>query len=266
LSLQLCFAHGDLDIRINSATLEIEQFPDSAILYLNRGELHYQHEEYLLALTDFKETYDLGFIDTRIHLGMAKSLLKLKQYEESISYVNQIIKTSPNHVVALRLKGDILFEMEAYGSAAEYYELVIQHADKTFTENYLEAANAWANTDLPNKLELSIKILQKGIDDLGPLLVFYQAISELYEQHLNFEQAIVYQTKIIEISNRKEFSYVKRAELYRANRNYSAALEDLKAAKAAIQQLPISKQNNSAILSLIEEVNKFELILNPQNN
>lgn len=265
-SFNFCFAHGDLDIRINKATAEIGQFPDSAFLYLNRAELHYQHEEYQLAIIDFNRCYSLYLTDTRTHLGMAKSLFKLKQYEESLAFVEKIIATNPKHVVALRLKGDILFETEQYVDAAENYELVIQFTDKTFTENYLEAAHAWANSNLDYKLDLAIKILQKGIIDLGPLLVFYQTMTELYEQHIDFEQAIVCQTKIIELSNRKEFSYLKRAELYQANGNVNAAMSDLQSAKVAIQQLPVAKQNNSAILSLIEEVHKFELILNPKNN
>jgi tetratricopeptide (TPR) repeat protein len=263
---QFLYAHGDLDIRISDASIAIEQNPDSAFLYLNRAELHYQHEEYQLASIDFHQCYQLNYTDVRVHLGLSKALLKLRQYEESIQYVDKILATDSKHVVALRLKGDILFEINQFETAAQHYELVIQYADKTFTENYLEAAHAWQNSNAENKLELSVQILQKGIENLGDLMVFYQTITELYEKHSNLDLAIQYQTKVIELSNRKEFSYVKRAQLYQLKGDIIAAKNDLMAAKSAIKQLPPSKQNQSAIVALLANVLETEQLLNPLNN
>jgi len=60
-----------------------------------------------------------------ILLNKASQHLKLGEYEEAISYYDQILETNPNHVQAVYFKGFSLSMLEKYEESIPYYERVL---------------------------------------------------------------------------------------------------------------------------------------------
>jgi len=60
-----------------------------------------------------------------ILLNKASQHLKLEEYEQAISYYDQILETNPNHVTALYFKGFSLSMLEKYTESIPYYQQVL---------------------------------------------------------------------------------------------------------------------------------------------
>jgi tetratricopeptide (TPR) repeat protein len=250
LPVNFTFAHGELDQRIKDVSAEIKTDPDSAFLYLKRGELYYQHEEYKKSIRDFKKCSKLDYKESRLLLGFAKSYERLDKFTTSLDYVNHILANNAQNVRALRLKGQIHFKMKKYSEAAQNFEMVVKYASKTIPENYLEISQAWEKSSDNNAPQKASNSVKKGILDLGELHVFYTRLVELCLKFEDYDSALVYQTKMLENSKRKEKAFYSRALTYLKLGNTIAARSDLEMSLSAINQLPERTKNYKAMKDL----------------
>lgn len=255
-------AHGDLHERILIVTKEIKAHPDSAYLYLKRGELLYQHEEYKKALKDFKKSEKLGYADSRLLFAISLAEYKRGRTDVALAEVNELIRRDPDHVKALRLKGQILFDMEQFAVAAGTFEEVILRSETTLPENYLEASYAWENSGIQKGNERAIVIIHTGMQTIGPLRTFLDRLVEISLRNQDFDAAIGYQTEIIGQSERKEWAYYQRALTYIMKGDMVLARADLQAADTEILRLPQRLQSQKNVLDLKEKITfQFESLL-----
>jgi len=250
ISLHFIFAHGRLDKRIKEVSEEIKSNPDSAFLYLKRGNLYYQHDEFKKSIRDFKKCSKLEYKNSRLFFGFAKSYEGLEKFTTSLDYVNKILTDNAQDVKALRLKGQLLFKKKEYVEAANSFERVVEYADKTIPENYLEISRAWEESNDKEVLYRTSNSIKQGIEDLGELHVFYTRLIELYLEFGDYNSALVYQTKMLENSLRKEKAYYSRALIYLKKGNRIAAKSDLEKSLSAIDQTPERTKNNKAMKDL----------------
>ena len=252
--LQPVYGHGDLHERILATSQEIEAHPDSSFLYLKRGELYYQHIEYKKAIKDFKKCSSQGYVSTRLHLGYAKAYKGMGKLNKAKEALFTILFEDEEDVRALRLLGSVFFKMGRYEEAAKAFEKVIQFADKTFTENYLEASFAWEKVESPLGMENAMKVIRTGIYHLGELMVFYDRLVELALKNQDYAAALEYQNKLIDLSNRKERVYYQRAKIQLEKGDKIAAKEDLNLATQAIEKLPARLKNIKSIKELESDI------------
>lgn len=250
-------AHGDLHERIVAKTTEIETYPDSAFLYIYRGELHFQHESYEESIADYETAYALGYDDHRLDIDFAKTYDRLEEYELALTYLSKVLDDIPNHVIALRTQGKVLYNKGDYEKAAQSFEGVIAHAADLFTENYMEASRAWEACGSAFCMQKSVEALLNGKADLGNLFVFNHRLVSLYKSMEDYEQAIAYQDIIIESANRKERPLFERALINMEAGNLKAAKADLELARAAIYKLPIRLQHIMATKNLKTEIDEL---------
>jgi len=231
------FGHGDLDVRIAALSQQIKSHPDSALLYLQRGELHLQHEVPRKAFRDFRKCQQRGLYSTRLQYNFALAFYQLKKYSRAIAVLEELLENDPDHVLAYRLSGRSFFEAKEFEKAAIAHDEVIKRSLKTFPENYLEASMAYEKSQRPEYQALAKVRIEEGIEDLGPLRAFYNRLIELYDQENNFEKIIDYQSQIIKSAERKERAYFSRAQTHLKAKDFKRAKQDIEAAQAAIDQL-----------------------------
>ncbi len=250
----LAFSHGDLHERILYHTFLIENHPDSAMLFLERGELYYQHESYEEALADFETYRSHGAISNRFYLSNAKANLKSGQLETAMASIDELLEIETNDVRALRLKGNVFEAMGRFTEAAGHYEKVISLAEKTFTENYFETSTAWEKAGTEEGFDHAVQVLEKGIEDLGPLLVLHDRLVSLHTDNGYFNEAIDWQNRILELSPRKERPYYDRAMIFLEMGDIESAKLDFDQAKQAISQLPVRIRNVESTRQLSAEI------------
>lgn len=251
---QPSMAHGDLDDRILAASEEINSFPDSAYLYLKRGALYYQHEEFAKAIVDLKQVRELGYEDLYCDLVFAQSYFELENYEEALLCIHRIESKNENHVNALKVKAKIFFKQKRYEESARIYEAIIGHSRKTFPVNYIDASKAWELSQHKNGIGNATRILEKGMEDLAPLFVLLDRLLSIYLSNHNFEKALETQNRIIESANRKELAYQKGGEIALQMKDTVQAKKYFEASLQAIQQLPIRIQQSKKITALSKKL------------
>jgi len=250
--------HGDLDIRIQEVSAAIETHPDSAILYFQRGKLRFQHEEYEASIEDFHTSIAKGYTNELQKIYLAKSWHELLQYDKALLTLNDFLALNSDHVVAIKLKGKLLFDLQQFESAAAHFEKVIQLTIKSLPENYLDAANAWMASNHPRKYENTIDILNLGLKNLGPIITLQDRLILTLMEKGDYEQVINLQKEILAKSARKESAYFKLAEIYLHFDKKHLARDALHHASMHWDKLPLRIRKNTAMQAL---KNKISLLL-----
>ena len=264
-SLNLC-AHGDLDKRITALSDLIMQFPDSAALYQSRGRLYLQHEEFELSLDDLEQAIQLGYYNINLLLDKAEAHFELKENTRGLKLLDQVLNISPHHIEALKMKGRVYMGKKKYKAAARCFESVIDNANELFPQNFIEAASAWQNVNSKKGKKKAKSLLNLCLESIGPFLSIYNQLLDLALLDNDYNEAIKYQTKILEQSKRKEFGYYRRAVIHIEYMDYEKAIQDLNHAKKEIQSLKFKYQQLPAIKKLSEQINMAILSINKQVN
>ena len=252
---KLVYSHGDLHLRIQEISSQIKDAPDSTYLYLKRGILYFQHEEYKESLADLNHCEESNYSDKLLDLTFAKVYYKIEKFDHSLKHLKKILKRDTDNVLAWRIQGQVLFEMKKYKEAASAYENVIKKAIRTLPSNYLDASICYELMDSNSSKLESITVVQRGLEDLGPLMTFHGRLVELGIKYKNFNLAIEHQNSIIELSNRKEKPLYERSLIYIKKGDKKMAKNDLLLAREAFDQLPIRQKSTKAMIELSTKIN-----------
>ncbi len=247
-------AHGELDKRIKEITVKILQDPDNTSLFLSRGELYCQHEDYELSIKDFKVCEERGYISDRLNLNFAKSYRLYKDYDLADQYADLILSEQPNHVLALKSKAKSAFAQAKYEQSAALFNEVINHVDVTHTDNYIEAANALESCGTNDCLRSALEVIENGIQDLGELMVFLDKGVNISLRRKDFETAHQYQNKIIENAQRKERKYFQKALLYKEQGKTEEAQQMFQNSLVELESLPNRIKQNRASIKLKNQI------------
>ena len=257
-------AHGDLEKRIIKVTKEIKISPDSAYLYIKRGKLFLQHEDFKKSIVDLNKSSILGYESIEQKLLFAKAHKNLREFERSIAFCEEILSKNRKNVRAIKLRAQIYLSQENFYKSALAFENVIRYSNQSLPENYVDASKAWESLNTEEGFQRATSIIYKGINKLGPLMSLYSRLIDLAVKQKDYNSAIETQYQIIKLSPRKESAYYKLSEFYLLNNNPENALESLNLAKTHFDKLPTRLQNTLFMKSLIENINskKSQLKLN----
>lgn len=247
-------AHGELDKRIKEISIKILQDPTNTSLFLARGELYYQHEDYELSIKDFQVCEERGYISDRLNLNFAKSLRLIRDYRSSDDYADRILSQQPKHVLAIKEKAKSAFDQENFVESASLFKDVINYVDKARTDNYFEAVNALESCGTKDCLLESIDVLENGIGELGELMVFLDKGVSISLRLKDFKRAHEYQNKIIQNAQRKERTFYKKALLFKEQGNMEEAKEMFKSSLSALAALPPRIKDNRASQKLKAQI------------
>ena len=247
-------AHGELDKRIKDISIKILDDPQNTSLFLARGELYYQHEDYALSIKDFKVCEERGYISDRLNLNLSKSLRLFKDYDLSDHYADKILVVQPKHVLALKEKAKSAFDQNEFERSALLFKEVIAHVDKARTDNYFEAITALESCGTKECLLEALVVLENGIKELGELLVFLDKGVSISLRLKDFKRAHEYQNKIIQNAQRKERTFFKKALLFKEQGSLEEAKEMFESSLSALASLPSRIKDNRASQKLKAQI------------
>ncbi len=197
------WAHADLGGRILLATQEIEQHPNDAQLYFERGELYRFHEDWDLAAADLERARNL---DPRMHLvelARGKLMYEAGRLQSARAILDAYIAEHPDVVQARLVRAQVLVNLEDTLAAAEDYTFALERLSGPQPEHYLERAKALAHSG-EDYMDLAIASLDEGIARLGPLITLQLYAIELELANKNYKGALNRLDGITEKANRKE--------------------------------------------------------------
>ena len=259
------YGHGELDKRIKEISIQILNDPTNSSLFLKRGTLYYQHEEYQRSIEDYRICIGRNFISDQLYLAIAHSFLKAQELDSSMLYSHKILSHTPNHVLALKAKATALYEKEAYKESAQNFLAVIDNVDIPTSDNYFESVKAFESCGSKECIDSAIETLQDGLETLGELSVFQQKLVELYQLSGQFDKALYIQDIIISKSHRKERPLFKKALILQDHGELELAFQEFNKALSSLEKLPKRINQNKAsqrlrkeILAQIDKIEKLE--------
>ena len=234
-------SHGDIHERIEALTTKLKSSPDSAVLYLERGDLHRLHREWKEAHRDLDRAESLDGNLAAVWLARARLLHDTGEHADAEKQINRFLAVAPNHSAALTLRARILSAEKRSAEAADAWKRVAENAEAPDVEIYLQHAKAIVVAD-GKDVEKALAVLEEGMRKLGNLPVLGLYAIELEVGRKRYDAALALVDRMTPAKGRKEEWLERRGDILRkagkpkeAHAEYVRALELFTAAPARVR-------------------------------
>lgn len=254
LPTSLCLAHGDLGRRIVAKTKAIAKDPKNADLYLQRGFLYQQHEEWDNALTDYLKSKQLGLKNKLLPYRMAEVYLELAFFKKGLACTATYLHQDSLDVKIHKLRGQLFFQSKQYLPAIQSFQYVLDHSDDLRPENYLTLVKVHFALDSTQQ-DTILTVINQGIQQLGVGVFVLQEQKLIYLKKFQQVNAVLQQYDLlIQQNRRKEGWYYQKALYLYQQEQYLAAKTTVDAAQVAFHQLKPHKQKTTAMMQLLANI------------
>ena len=244
----LAHAHEGLHEQIAAITAKIKRDPKNAMLYLQRGELHRLHRDWVRAATDYDRAERLQPGLKIVDLARGKMLFESGRLQRARLTLDHFLTRQPGHYEGLITRARVLAKLGARVNAAKDFTQALALSTVPEPELYLERANVLA-TDV-RQLGEALRGLDEGIDKLGPLVTLQLAAIDLELRRKNYDGALTRLDQIAAQSQRKEAWLVRRGEILKLAGRKEEARAAFNAALIAIESLPPAHRQSRGVSAL----------------
>ncbi len=245
------FAHGPLHEQIQRLTKEISQFPDSADLYLQRGELHRRHQDWNAALADYDSAEILLPRLTVVDLCRGKMFLDAQLPENAKEATERFLLKLPNDAEGLLTRGRALVLLGLHSPAANDFTRAIENLEMPQPEVYFERSQALAAA---GRLIEALHGIDEGIKRLGEIVTLQVYAIDLEIKLKCYDAAIARVEKVASQSARKEKWLARRGEILQMAGRNDEAREVFQAALREIESLSARHRNTKAVIDLEKRI------------
>jgi len=256
--ISLSYSNGNLPMRIELKTAQINIDPTNPQLYFERGYLYQQNEQYKEAIGDYLTSEKLGYSENALFYRQSESYYFNKEYQNALKAVTRYLKLLKKDVKGHKLKAKIYHKLKLYTEAAESYRFVVQNMEDIMPWDYIEFSKTVLEVSDQNYSKAT-EIIDEGLKRLGDNVLSLQLKKlEYFKLMGNPDKVINHYNYFILNTKRREFWYYKKAK-------YLAQIEKLEESKIALEQAKMSIkflserfQNLPSIKNLILKIDRLE--------
>lgn len=200
LSLNLS-AHRQIEIRIAEASHLITQSPKNSNLYLQRGELYREHNQFILAEGDYQKAYELGVDKYTMLFYKALLWRERNNLTRAIKLFQQVVENSTKNTIKLMAYvnlAEILQAEKKWLIAAKYYQKAIDSGKKHSSILYLATAQAYKKAG-KGYFDNAIEVLKLAISYNKGVISLYNLAIEIETQRNNLKQVDWWKNKLLKI-------------------------------------------------------------------
>jgi tetratricopeptide (TPR) repeat protein len=188
----------------------------------NRGMAYYEKNEYDKAIESYSAALRLNPNKYEVFSNRGVAYFGTKEYDKAIADFSETIRLSPNDAYAFRMRGLAHNRTRHYDQAiADYNEAIRLDPKNAYAFANLAALLATCpDADRRNgkrAVELATKACELSRLELAPTLV---VLAAAYAECGDFEQAVNWQEKAIELGIKDKDKAQERLELYRSGKPY----------------------------------------------
>lgn len=261
LTSQMLFAHGDLSIRIEQKTKEIEKDAHNSELYYERGVLYQQHIEYTKAIQDYEKAKNLGSDNGLLDFKLSETYYESEKYKKALETVLLCFESGTQNVNVYKLKARILLKLGRYEETMVAYKYVVDNTIDIRPESIIEYSAIILTIDSLN-YKGALEAIELGLEKVGRNTVSFQLKKIEYLKKSNQVDGVIQQfNQLIKKSVRKEFWYYEKAKYQNNIDRKTAANISLQQASMAIELLPLKFKSTIAIKKLQTQINKLEKLM-----
>jgi tetratricopeptide (TPR) repeat protein len=246
-------AHGDVHERIQSATRAIENNPTNARLYIIRGELHREHQDYPAAHADYDHAEKLDANLAAVDLCRAKLLVDCGRLAAACAKFDEYLTQVPSDGRALIERARLLARMGQRKPAAADITHALTLLSEPQPDIFLDRAKLQVADGQP---EAALHGLDDGIKVLGPIVTLQLYAIELELSRTNYDSAVTRLDTIIKQSARKESWLARRGDILVLAGKTGAARNSYQGALDAVRALPARLQESETVIELCRRVER----------
>lgn len=241
-------AHEGLHEQIAAITAKIKRDPKNASLYLQRGELHRLHRDWMRAAADYDRAEHLQPGLQIVDLARGKMLFDSGKLQRAKLTLDRFLSRQPGHYEGLITRARVLAKLGNRMDAAKDFTQALSLSSVSEPELYIERANVLA-ADV-RRIDEALRGLDEGVNKLGPVVTLQLAAIDLELRRKNFDGALVRLDQIAAQSQRKESWLVRRGEILKLAGRDEEARAAFNAALNAIESLPPAHRQSRSISAL----------------
>lgn len=208
-----------LEILENKWTQNIVNNPNDAQSYANLGAIYQKQGNLENARVQYLKAYNLDSDDETILYNLASLYNQQKNYNGAISIYDKLLAKNPKNIEVLNYKAQALENLNRYEEAINQYEtiLAINPNDKNAKDNLDNIImNRFSGAKLQNYL------ITKAKNNPASYEAQFNCALELHKNK-NYDSAIQYYQKAMNINPSKEETYLNLAQIYLEKKDYQNA-------------------------------------------
>ncbi len=244
-------AHPEIEGALERLNPLIAASPANAVLYLERGELYAQHEDWVQAEANYLRAAELSPQLPGLARLRGALALRTGNAQEACQHLNRALRLDPRDAEASILRSRARAATSDRAGALRDLETALQLIEFPRPELFLERAA------LVRAAPEAIRSLDAAIARVGPVHTLQLRALQLEESAGLFEAALARLAAMAAQSERKEIWLKRRGDLLlRAGRPVEAraAYSD---ARAAIEQLPVWLRTSPGAAKLAAELERL---------
>jgi tetratricopeptide (TPR) repeat protein len=230
-------ADEEVDEEIHELTALIAAQPENAELYLERGELYRQVENWQAALSDYDRAQKLDPALHVIDFARGRLYLETGKASQARTALDRFLEKFPSHGEARMMRARALVQLRQPTAAIADYDAAIANFHPPTPDLYHERAKAIAALGPKRELD-AIASLDEGISRLGPLVSLQMHAIDLELSSRRFDAAIARLETISNKSKRKEYYLLQKGDILKKAGRHADAKAAWKEAVTRIQALP----------------------------
>ena len=247
LAPMLADAHGALDERIKAVAAQIERATNNAQLYLQRGELHREHQDWNAAQSDYDRAEKLDVRLIRLNFFRARMFNDMGDATKGLGLLNNYLAANTNDSEALILRARLRAKLgEGQGAVADFSH-AIQLSREPQPEIFLERAELQV---IAGGMDEALRGLDEGIVKLGSVMALQARALDVELSRTNYDGALVRLARIVESSPRKEMWLARRGEILIQAGRVMEACKAFGDALSVIEALPLQLRESAAMQEL----------------
>jgi hypothetical protein len=261
-----CPAHGDLELRLEGATRQIQAQPANLRWYLRRADLHREHSDWAAAEQDIATAQALDPSDPAPLYHRALLLRDRGEPMSAVQLLRRLLDPQQAASAPLQAKahaelGKIVAEFGDWRDAAHQFSLAIARAEAPTPELYLARADALANAGHPGWAEAALRGLDEGIARLGAGTILPDRAIDIALRAGDVDAALARIDKRLQTPGYRLAAMVRKAEVMETARRPSAAALAYADAKRELHALPAKVRSTYGMRALAARIDAGRLHL-----
>jgi tetratricopeptide (TPR) repeat protein len=246
-------AHGETLLRIATMSRRIEAATpaEAAPLYLVRGDLYREHQDWAAAEADYAQAAKLQPSLAAVDLSRARLLAQMGNLEAATAMFTKVLSHSPNEGEAFVGRARMLIKLSRREEAIGDFRRGLEKLSVPELDYFLELAQALQADKRPSE---ALQVLDGGIKRLGPLLPLQEQALQLELAQNDLDAALRRVERILETVPRKETWLVRQGDILLLAKKPAEAQHSFKAALQAIDSLPPILRQSPSVRLLVEHV------------
>lgn len=248
-------AHGDVHARIDALSSEIEERPEDPGLLSSRGALFVLDEDWTGAADDFERAWALDRGSDVVERQLANVLLHTGEPDVAAWLAQDVARRSPEDAEAHQLRARALSLLGDPDGAVLAFGRAIELERHPSPRLYLERAESELARGAGHE-EAAVSGLVEGMAELGPIVTLVERAVAIESARGGHGRALELVDSLPDAARHAPDKRLMRARLLRELGRLDHAGIELREARAAIDALPPSRKDSSAMVALGRDVDR----------